>query len=289
MLVYGLTSFVVAPMNTYLASVRGNWSVERALTVPSAAYNLGMVIGPILGGIVAEAAGIRRIYAIAAGLFILSSFVILFARREPNDAHNETTASRPNLLRNTRFISLLGLISLTTFALYIPIPFTPNFLQNEGGLSLRTIGQLGSVGSLGNTLVVLVLGSLKAPAGFLAGQVLMGLFAFIMWQGTSAPWYALGFFFVGGFRLTRAMALAYARYFIRSSETGFAFGLIETANGVAIILAPLLAGALYAANPRSMYFVSLGLIVLLVMATFLLRSWQARQKKNLVTIETQSE
>ncbi len=279
LLIYGLTSFVMAPLNTYIASVRGTWTVERALTIPSAAFNFGMVIGPILGGLVAEANGIRRIYAIASGIFILSTIVILFARREPSDTHLETTAARPNLLRNPRFISLLGLITLTTFALYIPIPLTPNFLQNDAGLSLRTIGELGSVGSLGNTLVVLSLGNLRAPLGFLIGQILMAIFALIMWRSTSTPWLAVGYFFIGGFRLTRNMALAYARYFIRASETGFAFGLIETANGLAIILAPLLAGALYAASPRSMYWVSLCLILLLVFANLLFRTWQARQRK----------
>ncbi len=279
MLIYGLTSFVVAPLNTYLASVRGEWSVERALTIPSAMFNMGMVVGPILGGMIAEAYGIHRIYAISSGLFIISTIAILFTRREPRDSHNEATAERPNLLNNSRFIGLLVLIGMTTFALYLPQPLTPNFLQNEAGLSLRTIGQLGAVGSLGNTLVVLSLGSLKAPVGFLVGQILMGLFAFIMWQSTSTIWYAIGFFFIGGFRLTRAMALAYARYFIRSTETGFAFGLIETANGIAIILAPLLAGVLYEANPRSMYWVSLIMIIFLVTANLLLRSRQARQGK----------
>jgi len=289
MLIYGLTSFVVAPMNTYLASARGSWSVERALTVPSALFNLGMVIGPILGGLVAEARGIRQIYAISSGIFILSTAIVLFARREPSDAHNEITAQRPNLLRNPRFLGLLGLIAMTTFALYIPQPLTPNFLQNEAGLSLRTIGQLGSIGSLGNTLVVLSLGSLKAPAGFLIGQILMGLFALIMWQGTSTAWFGVGYFFIGGFRLTRAMALAYARYFIRSTETGLAFGLIETANGIAIILAPLVAGALYTAGPRLMYLVSLVLIVCLVLANLALRRWQSYQRKTAIDTPSESE
>ena len=287
MLMYGLTSFVVAPMNTYLASARGSWSLERALTVPSAMFNLGMVIGPILGGLVAEASGIRHIYAISSGIFILSTVIVLFARREPSDAHNEVTAQRPNLLRNPRFLGLLGLIAMTTFALYIPQPLTPNFLQNQAGLSLKTIGQLGSVGSLGNTLVVLSLGSLKAPAGFLIGQILMGLFALIMWRGSSTTWFAVGYFFIGGFRLTRAMALAYARYFIRSTETGLAFGVIETANGIPIILAPLVAGVLYTAGPRLMYLVSLILIVCLVIANLALRRWQSYQRK--IAVEAPSE
>ncbi len=272
MLMYGLTSFVMAPMNAYLTSVRGNWSVERSLTIPSSLYHIGMVVGPILGGMVAEKSGIGSIYIISAGLFVLSTLIILFARQQPVDAHQETTAARPNLLKNARFIGLLVLIGMTTFTLYLPQPLTPNFLQNEGQLSLRTIGQLGSIGSLGNAVLVLGLGHLRAPIGFLTGTALMGIFALLMWQGRSVAWFAVGYFFVGGFRLTRAMAMAYARYYIRSAETGFAYGLIETANGVAVILAPLIAGQLYATNPRSMYIVSLCLIVALVLANLLIRN-----------------
>jgi MFS family permease len=237
-----------------------------------------MVIGPILGGLIAEAVGIRRIYTFSAVIFLLSTFIIIFARRAPVDSHQETTIQRPNLLKNTRFLGLMVLIGLSTFALYLPVPLTPNFLQNQGGLSLSTIGQLGSIGSLGNTIIVLGLGHLRAPIGFLAGQVLMGVFALLMWQGQSTMWFAIGYFFIGGFRLTRAMSLAFARNYIRSAETGLAFGLIETANGFAVILAPLVAGNLYNANPRSMYAVSLGLIVILVLANLGVRSRLSRSK-----------
>jgi MFS family permease len=126
MLLYGLTSFVMAPMNTYLTSVRGSWSVERSLTIPSAFYNLGMVIGPILGGLIAEAAGIRRIYSFSAVIFLLSTLIVFFARRAPVDSHHETTIHRPNLLKNSRFLGLMVLIGLSTFALYLPLPLTPN-------------------------------------------------------------------------------------------------------------------------------------------------------------------
>ncbi len=277
MLLYALTSFVMAPMSTYLASVRGSWSVERALSIPSALYNSGMVIGPILGGLIAEKSGIRMIYVDSMIFVSISTIIVFFARRPPVDSHHEATQARPNLLHNPRFLGLTALIGLTTFALYLPQPLTPNFLQNQGGLSLKTIGQLGAMGSLGNALLVFGLGHLRAPVGFVLGQALVGVFALLMWQGNSTPWYAVAYFFVGGFRLMRMMALAYARYYIRSVETGLAFGLIETMNGVAVILAPLLAGSLYTANPRLMYMVSLGLIAALVLSNLVIRHILSRK------------
>ena len=60
LLIYGLTGFVTPPMNSYATEARGKWSVARALTFISAAYNLGMVAGPFIGGRVAEGFGIDR-------------------------------------------------------------------------------------------------------------------------------------------------------------------------------------------------------------------------------------
>src|SRR5512146_1543069 len=69
LLTYGLTSYVVAPMNSYITSVRGKWSVERALTVVSAMFHFGAVAGPIIGGLIGEAIGLQNVYRISAGIF----------------------------------------------------------------------------------------------------------------------------------------------------------------------------------------------------------------------------
>lgn len=288
MFLYGLTSWVIAPMNAYLASVRETWSVERALTVPSSLFNLGMVVGPIIGGVIAEASGIQTIYRVAIVLFTISTAVIFLTRKPAQEVHNEAVHQRPNLFKNRIFIGLLLLISVTTFALYLPQVLSSNFLQNEAGLSLRNIGLLGSIGSLGNTLIMIGLGSLRAPTGFLTGQILVGIFSFALWRGTSFSWFAIGYFFIGGFRLMRAMALAFTRNLIRPSEIGLAFGLVETANGIAIILAPILAGALYDIQPRLMYLVSLILICVLVGVNLLIRFIRERTPRT-VPVTPQEE
>ncbi len=48
MLVYGFTAFVSSPMNSYVTTARGKLSPVRAMTLVSAAYNLGAVLGPII-------------------------------------------------------------------------------------------------------------------------------------------------------------------------------------------------------------------------------------------------
>lgn len=268
MLTYGLTAFVAAPMNSYITAVRGRWSVERSLTVVSAMFHLGAVAGPILGGLVGERLGLPVVYRISAGIFFLSTVMVFFARRTPEEAGNAMPALQgqptPGLITNPRFLGLLGLVALTMFALYLPQPLTPNYLQNQHGFNLATIGWMGATGSLGNAVLMLALGHLNAPLGFVVGQVLVGIFALTMWLSHAPALFFAGYFFIGGYRLSRSMALAFARRLVKPGETGLAFGLVEMGNAISAIAAPLVAGFLYNQNPAWMYVASLGAIAAVI-------------------------
>jgi len=72
------------------------------------------------------------------------------------------------------------------FVMYLPQPLTPTFLENERGLSLGSIGLLGSVGGLGNTLLALALGQFAARIGFLLAQVSVAAFSILLWKGLRA-------------------------------------------------------------------------------------------------------
>jgi predicted MFS family arabinose efflux permease len=266
LMAYGLTSFVVAPMNAYATSVRGKLSVARALTIISAMYNLGAVAGPLIGGWIGERYGLPAVYTLAAGIFMLSTAIILFARQAPPESHHETAARNP-VLRNRRFLALLGIIFVATFAIFLPQPLSSIFLQDERGISLSAIGQLGSIGSLGHALITLGLGRLSAPLGFAAGQALVGLFALALWRGTGFGWYALGYFFLGGYRLCRSMVLALVRPLVHSADTGFAYGMVETVNAAAVFAAPLAAGLLYDRDPALMYPAAIAAIAISLLLT----------------------
>ncbi len=154
--------------------------------------------------------------------------------------------------------------------MYLPQPLTPRFLQNERGLSLENIGLLGSAGSLGNSLVALVIGQFTARSGFLMVQVSVAVFSILLWRGTGLPWYMLGYFLLGGFRSARSMIYAQIRPLIHPAQMGLAYGVAETFSALGIMLAPLLAGLLYTRDPVLVYPVSLGLLVLTLIVSGML-------------------
>jgi len=259
MLLYGLTAFVSAPMNSYVTAARGKLTVVRAMTLMSASFNLGAVLGPISGGWLGDLFGLRTVYLMAACIFIVSNGILLFIHSQPRDEH-DPAAPPAKLWTNTRFITLVGIVFLAMFVMYLPQPLTPKFLQNERGLSLGSIGLLGSVGSFGNAALNLILGQFAARTGFLLAQVSVAFFSLLLWKGVGVPWYALGYFLLGGYRAARSFIYAQARPLVHPAQMGLAYGVAETFNSLSMTLAPLLAGVLYTRAPVVVYPVSLGLV-----------------------------
>jgi DHA1 family multidrug resistance protein-like MFS transporter len=258
-LLYGLTAFVSAPMNSYVTAARGKNSPARAMTLMSAAFNLGAVLGPISGGWIGEHYGLRIVYLVAACIFIISTGIVIFIHPQQRDGHDPDSPPT-KLWTNNRFITLVGIVFIAMFVMYLPQPLAPKFLQNERGLSLESIGLLGSAGSLGNAALNLILGQYAARTGFLLAQVCVVGFNLMLWKGMGLPWYALGYFLLGGFRAARSFIYAQARPLVHPAQMGLAYGIAETFNSLAMSLAPLLAGVLYTQSPDLVFPVSLGLM-----------------------------
>lgn len=277
---YGVTGFVSSPLFSYVTAASGKMSAGRAMTLTSAMYNLGAVIGPVSGGWIGERYSLQTIFIYSASIFVVSTVLVLFLKPQPRDPHDEQNNAR-TLLANTRFLSYLGVIFFVMFAMYLPQPLTPNFLQNERAITLGQMGTIGSLGNLGNVFFNLVLGQLNSGLGFALGQACVAFFAILIWKGTGQPWYMLGYFLMGGYRAARMLAMAQVRVLIHQSQMGLAYGMAEAGNSIALILAPLLAGYLYDRDPASIYPLGLVLITIGMMVSFVFtlreKRWLSRE------------
>jgi MFS family permease len=273
MLLYSVTSSVMAPLNTYVQGARGKWSVGRAVSFVSASYNIGGILGPIAGGMIGEHFNLRSVYYVSGVIFTISALIILMAGKQKVIAHPKRKGES-HLLQNRQFVGMLGMILLVITAVTLPQPLAANFLQNQRGLSLSSIGQLGSLGALGSVALMLFLGHLQPGPAMLIGQGSLMLYAPLLWQGGGILWYGLGYIFLGGYRLTRAMTLALVQPVVREREIGLAFGFVESLNSLATVIAPVLAGLLYDWKPVSIFPASM--IVLVI--TFLLSLRYTRRK-----------
>jgi MFS family permease len=266
MVLYSFTSFVLSPLSSYITAARGNWSVTRALTTTNALFAFGSIVGALLGGIVGERLGLRSLYGISTGLFLISAFVIFFIRNQPIEPVQGATRYGA-LFKNATFGRFLCLTFIAFFGMYLSWPLTPNYLQNVRNVPLHAIGVFGSFNALGAVLISLSLGRLAPRAGFILAQLAVGFSAMLLWLRTGMPFYALGYFLVGGYRAARPLANAQSESLVTQSQLGLTFGLVETVIGFSQVIASPVAGLLYRLMPALPFPVSLGIVSLSVFLT----------------------
>lgn len=251
-MLYGLSAFALPALSAYaLLSVPDrtvDGIAERTLTTVYAAYPVGLIISPTLGGIIAERWGIPTNMWIAALLFSLSTLAIVLAGHVTPDA--QTHEHRPALLlRNRAFAGRVLYFALGVAVLNTAYLLIQNFLKDVRGLSLAEIGALFSIFAAGNALINLVSGRLKLRWGFVAVLILTWLALAGVWRVENRWGIRVSFFLLGALFSVRAFATATVSKVVVPQNRALAFGLVETAFATASAVAAQAAGWLYAATP----------------------------------------
>lgn len=264
---YGLTAFVASPLSSYVTAARGKWQVSTALSLTTATFGLGMVLGPVTGGWIGDHYGMRMSFYVAAVVFVFSNVAMFSIAPQPVD-HHDPESPPPTLVSNKQFVTWMAVLTFAIFAMYLAQPLTPNFLEGVRGLSLSETGLIFTAGALGNSLMAMFFSRVEPRRGFLVSQMLVILFAVFIWKGASLPVFALGYFLLGGFRAGRPLAQAQARALVHDSQMGLTYGIMETISSVIFILTPPLAGVLFERDPMIVYPLAIGLICISILVSY---------------------
>jgi MFS family permease len=263
---YGLTAFVASPLSSYVTAARGAWPVATALSFSTATFGMGMVLGPVTGGWIGDHYGMRMGFYVAAVIFIISNIFMFLIESQPID-HHDPDSPPLGLRHNKSFITLIGVLTFSIFAMYIAQPLTPNFLESVRGFSLSQTGLIFTAGALGNSLMALTFSRANPRRGYLFAQALVILFAVFIWKGTALPVFALGYFLLGGFRAARPLAMAQARELVHESQMGITYGIMETISSVIFIVTPPIAGYLFERDPMIIYPLAIGLVIISILVS----------------------
>ncbi len=234
---------------------------------------LGGIMGPLIGGLMATAIGMRNSFFLGAFFLLLICLCSIFILKEPpqdkiTKEKKEIISSR-QLLSNKGLIALLGCVMFTNLVILQIQPVMPLYVQklmgNEGNFVLLS-GVVMSVGGLAGAIASPIWGKCGQRYGFLRVIVLAFLFAgvtmciqglvsslmpFILMQ------FVCGIGFFGIFPCANSLLVRITP----SKAHGTAFGLLSSSQMLGGGLGPLLSALVVNFGNYSLVYVIGGIIL----------------------------
>ncbi len=279
-------AFVAPSFQAFIAEESTPETRGRVYGITSTMFMVVNIVGPVLGGTIAQGQSFQMMYLVAGCLYATAAGMRVLMARHASRHRQEEDGQRekPTLAGFKRSLAaVLGLITAGGIVTWIFVSdgvrdvafgltgqLMPLYLENEAGLSLMQIGGLQSISAI-------VAMALMSPAGWLSDRKgervgIVGGFALI-----SAGWYL---FLIGAdfwhFVASRVVvgagwALIDPAYSSLISKAvpqklrGTAFGLFSTSLGLISLPAPWIGGYLWeAVSPIFPFYVPLVAMVALL-------------------------
>ncbi len=174
------SSFSIPALQAYVIESVPAHRVGFALTLVLAAYPLGMVVSPAVGGLMTEAWGMRATLLAASGWYALSTAIVWRLppqppRPAPAGAAGPGSRLHPSTLE-PGVVRVTLAASAVTAAMFLAAAFVPPYLEEVGGASAARIGTLGSLSALAAALSGPLLGRIadrRGPGWPAAGALLL--------------------------------------------------------------------------------------------------------------------
>jgi DHA1 family multidrug resistance protein-like MFS transporter len=242
------------------------------------AQRLGPAIGPIVGGAVAQVAGLRNAFLVTAGFYLVASLIVLIMydeRSAPHDAANGSAkrVTFRNVLAFENFILLMGVVFGLQFIDRSFGPVLPLYVAELGTPVERVpiaAGVLFSIAAGAGAVGHHFCGRLLRRASVrrvIAGSVAIGAAGTSAYVLARSPWLLLLGTPIFGLAIGVATTAAYtaASSVMPASARGAGFGLLTTASLTGLALSPIVNGILGATSIRAVFLVdTVGLIALAV-------------------------
>ena len=259
----------LAMMRLFQGFAAGLWPMDLAIMalyappkklgvcigIMQGALTAGSVIGPLIGGVLAAAFGMRASFFLAAGALFINCLAFVFIIKEPPapEPTEHKTADKPStfsLLRRPVLVILLSTSALVQMVIFILQPILTTYITSLAGNLPNLVLVSGIVFSLGG-----IAGAIAAPCwgwfgqhkGFVSAMLIamsIGGCAIII-QGTMSGLYTFAFMqficglFFSGIHPSLNSLLAKCT---EPEVKGQIFGLMFAAQQLGSILGPVLGG-----------------------------------------------
>jgi DHA1 family multidrug resistance protein-like MFS transporter len=284
--IMALTAFVTAPWQVFgLRTLQGFFAgygpiamtmaaesappdqVVTAIGWVQTAQRLGPALGPVIGGVIAQAVGLRRSFFVAAAFYLVACLLVMFGYREPRQAAppHASPPSQPATWRTIRRVKYFTLFVGLVFGLQLVDrsfgPVLPLYLMELGMpmtrvpfLSVLIYTAMAAAAAVGNQLTGRLLARWRVARLVSAGTASAALAASVF--ALAAPvWALLAVAVVFGFGLGVATTAIYtaATRSVSAIDRGMAFSYLTTAYLVGLALSPVIAGLIGAFSMRAVF------------------------------------
>jgi DHA1 family multidrug resistance protein-like MFS transporter len=263
-LLYFASGSSLPAFQAYIAHASEGRNLNRNFSLTYAAFALGLIVFPTVGGWMAEAAGFGLPLLLAAVFYAVSTLLVVLVAEQPVTRSVQGLGFR-DILSNRRLMSICVLSAFLFFALYLGQPFAPNYLEEVVGMDLASIGFMGSAHAVGATALGVGLGRIsEGIAGFILGQALVGVSLLLLLNTRAMPLLFVSFFLRGAYNAVRALALGLAGKVVSDNSAGIAYGMLNIAVGSAMVFGPYVAAWLYTVRSDLPFLVSAGMIAVMI-------------------------
>jgi len=241
------------------------------------------VVGPVLGGVLADNRGFKFMLLIAGVLYFIATIIrFVMARHAAQGQESQPrrlswTGLKTNMGMMLGMVLAGGVVSwimitdgVRDISFALSLNFLPVYMEDIGGLNLKQIGLLNSVFGLFMMLTTIPAGYLADKKGERVGISLGFVFLslammVIVFMPTQSIWmYALGWASAGmGIGLATPGYQSLISKVVPKELRGTAFGLFSTSLGLVSLPAPWLGGLLWTRFSPQTPFLITGILSLL--------------------------
>ena len=252
-------------LNAYAGALSPEDESGRVFGLISAGFSGGMIASPLLAAYLANIWPLRNLFILSFVFFAAACCVMAFLPPEPEHTKAASDSTYSSLIATRPFMQFVLVYSLCTFSFYMVQQIIPQYLSDIRHTSISIVNLLGSLMSLGQTLITIIVSQMADRRGILVAVgvnalvFVASILCFITIPGRVAVVICL--FLLGGFMAGHGVAFAGVGEILGKGADGKAFALFNLATWGMSIVGPYLGGLLYSLSGDMPFYVSSLLLV----------------------------
>jgi MFS family permease len=241
--------------------------VATAIGWIQTAQRLGPALGPVIGGGLAQAFGLRQTFLVAAGFYVAAFALVVVGYREPARPSAAARAERPRTvgwreLRQVRhFLLFIGTILGLQLVDRSFGPVLPLYLRETGVGEDRIVFLSGAIfttmagsAAIGNQATAWLLKRAGPSTLMTTGAMAAAVAALVFGLGPGAALLlTAAAIFGAGIGVATTVVYTAATHAVAPADRGMAFGYLTTSYLVALAVSPVVAGFIGALGMRTVF------------------------------------